>query len=100
MYAKGANFKGTHLENSTMSFADFRETKSWKANFSDAILVNTDFSDAELGDAKFIRNDLRTIKFKNSLLWQTHFKDTIMNKKQCAYAQKEEAFLENNVTCR
>jgi uncharacterized protein YjbI with pentapeptide repeats len=63
-------------------------------------LVKTDFSDAELGDAKFIRNDLRSVKFKNTLLWQTRFSESVLTKVQCAFAKKEEAILDANVTCR
>jgi uncharacterized protein YjbI with pentapeptide repeats len=63
-------------------------------------LVKTDFSDAELGDAKFIRNDLRSVKFKNTLLWQTRFSESVLTKAQCAFAKKEEAIIDANVTCR
>ena len=100
IHARGANFKGAHLEQSNLSFADLRETKSWKVNFTDALLIKTDFTNAELGDSQFIRNDLRTAKFKQSLLWQTHFSDVVMTKTQCAHAKKEESLLDSNVTCR
>ncbi|MDD4855155.1 MAG: pentapeptide repeat-containing protein, partial [Sulfuricurvum sp.] len=99
IHARGANFKGTHLEKSNLRFADFRGTKSWKANFSDALLEKTDFTNSELGDSKFIHNDLRTAKLSGSLLWQTFFNNVKMTKGQCVHAKKEEAILDTNVTC-
>jgi len=100
IHAKGANFKGTSLERSDLSFADLRQSKSWKANFSGALTLHTDFTNSELGDAKFVRNDLRSVRMKGALLWQTHFESVRMSVQQCQYAKKEEAFLDSNSSCK